>query len=174
MNHHHYTLNEYQRALIADALDIAYDSDYYQTIRDDPTSQPDCTELTLIDGLKKMFEARELTEPLWRREPFTDEDRKNMLDMMQDECRDSVKDIAQANLDNIDDMAELVSYADEDPQVTAELLHYMSIDHCDMDDYENSDAPQHVQAAKFMRRMGLVEGTATLTEVGRKYLEEYK
>lgn len=174
MNHHHYTLNEYQRSLIADALDIAYDGDYYQSIRDDPTSQPDCTELTLIDELKKIFEAQELTEPLWRKEPFTDEDRKNMLDMMMEEVRDSVKSFAEDSLDQITDIAELVSYADMDPQVTAELLNYIFIDHCCIEDYESGEHQQHVDAAAFMRRMGLVNVEGSLTEVGHRYLQEYK
>lgn len=169
-----YSLNEYQRALIADALDIAYDGDYLPAIRYNPQSRSYELELKLIDELKVIFSEPIPDQPLWKREPFTEEDRANMLDMMEEEVRDSVKARAVEDLDNITDMVELISYADEDPQVTAELLDAVMEEHTCIEDYETSDFQHHVNAVAFMKRMGLVDPEGRPTKIGIKYLTEYK
>lgn len=161
-----YCLNEAERAAIADALDIAFET--AEAMQD--WSHP----VEVVDRLKEVFGVAQPPGPLWRTDPFTEEDRANMLDMVMEEVRDSVKSFAEDSLDDITDIAELVSYADMDPQVTAELLNYIFIDHCCIEDYESGEHQQHVDAAAFMRRMGLVNAEGSLTEVGHRYLQEYK
>lgn len=165
-----YALNEYQRSLIADALDIAYDSDYCSAIKDDPAD----SELAIITQLKELFKEPHPPKPLWRMEPFTDVDRANILDMMESEISDDVGTIAQEALDDITDMAELVSYADIDPRETAILLECLVEEHTCIEDYESGENPSHEQAAAFMRRMGLIDSDGKPTPLGIKYLTEYK
>lgn len=157
-----YTLNEAERLAVADALDVAYDTHEW----------PHAPEV--ISRLKALFEEPHPPKPLWQSAPFTDVDRANMLDMMTDETRDSVQTLAREALDDIIDMAELVSYADMDPQETAGLLDAVMEEHACFEDYETSEHHSHVQAASFMRRMGLVDPDGRPTPVGIKYLTEYK
>lgn len=127
-----------------------------------------------LEELIAIFKEPIPDQPLWGREPFTDTDRANMLDMMMDEIRDSVKTVAQEALDGIADICELISYADEDPQVTSELLGYIASDRICLQDLTSGDWPPHAHAAAFMKRVGLVDAEGGVSDIGRKYLEEYK
>jgi hypothetical protein len=127
-----------------------------------------------LEELLAIFKEPIPDQPLWKREPFTDTDRANMIDMMMDEIRDSVKTVAQETLDGIADICELISYADEDPQVTSELLGCLDTDHICFEDLTSGEWPHHAHAAAFMKRVGLVDEEGGVSDIGVKYLKEYK
>lgn len=131
---------------------------------------------TLFDLRKRMADAIPDGEakPLWELSPFTEQDRTNMKEVQEEEIRDCIKELAADRLSRIDDHVELVSFADEDPSVTAQLLH--DIEH------ELPISTQYEVQLAFVERMKLVSREDTehgiyilhLTDYGRKYLDEYK
>jgi hypothetical protein len=114
-----------------------------------------------LEELLSIFKEPIPEQPLWRQEPFTDTDRDMLMGMMMEEVGDSVRDYAIEALDNITDITELVGYVDDDPQATAELLA----------DFLTS---YHPQPSEFMYRMGLVSRGNEVTDLGIKYIKEYK
>lgn len=115
-----------------------------------------------------------VTEANWEAEPFTEEDRKLMLELMVEEVRGSIYDIAREKLSEITEMTELIAYADPDSTTTAELLEALRDQSACMDDFMSGEFDHHVESAIFMSRLGLVDGGGELTELGRKYLEDYR
>lgn len=163
-----YHLSEYERALIVDALDVAYDGDY-------PADGTE--ELMKIGNLKLLFaEAVPAEEPtpLWRTDLFTDADRESLMVLVMEEISDCIKDVAQEQLDN-EPLIELVSYLDDDPEVTAECLKAIAEGHADMSDYESGEHAQHELAARTIRRFGFAEQAPencwNVTDLGREYMD---
>ena len=111
-------------------------------------------------------------EPAWRREPFTDEDRKLMLIVMTEEIRDSAKAFAEEVLD-AEPLVDLVAYADEDPGTTHDMLKAIIDHNAGMDDYRSGEHEDHVSHAAFMDRMGLVDSVGDVTPLGRQYIERF-
>jgi hypothetical protein len=179
MKYRNYQLSERQREIMHGALI------YADTFLDDMDSLKGIPAITQeeINSMLACFSLpitdEDPGDPLWKKEPFTELDRANMMDMMQDEIRDCVKEIAEERLDSTDDPVELVSYADEDPQKTAEFLQAVQ-DGPERVDFE--DTPQSIQ--QFAYRMDLVTTVPTracgddfayaLTELGRRYLTDYQ
>lgn len=121
-----------------------------------------------------MTDKPEIT-PLWQLLPFTEEERKGMVLMMEEEIRDSVNEIALETLNEMghEDHMELIAYGDDDPGTTAELLAAILDMNAGMDDYRSGDHEDHVKRAEYMTRMGLVDEEDRVTPMGRKYVEAY-
>ena len=115
--------------------------------------------------------------PLWQTLPFTKEEKEAMILMMEEEIRDSLRDVAIETLDSMggddEDLMELIAYGDYDPGDTAELLHAMADFTASMDDYRSGEHPKHAKIAEYMTRMGLVDDEDRITALGRKYMEAY-
>lgn len=115
--------------------------------------------------------------PLWQTLPFTKEEKEAMILMMEEEIRDSLRDVAIETLDSIggddDDLMELIAYGDDDPGDTAELLHAIVDFNASMDDYRSGEHAEHVKIAEYMSRMGLVDEEDRITPLGRRYMETY-
>lgn len=118
-----------------------------------------------------------IATPLWQTLPFTQEEKASMVLLMEEEIRDSLREVAIETLDSMGsdegDLMELISYGDDDPGDTAELLHAMADFTASMDDYRSGEHPEHAKIAEYMTRMGLVDDEDRITPLGRSYMETY-
>lgn len=112
---------------------------------------------------------------LWRKMPFTEEERKGIVLLMEEEILDSANEIAIETLDEMgkEYLMELIAYGDDDPGTTAELIAAIVDFNAGMEDYRSGDHEDHVKRAEYMTRMGLVDEEDRVTPLGRKYMEAY-
>lgn len=85
---------------------------------------PDLIETdTLIDFVQENLERGPMDIPIdfWRSAIFTDEEKNQMVIMMEEEIRDSLKHFAQDTLDGEDEVS-IIGYAADDPEALAEML----------------------------------------------------
>lgn len=112
--------------------------------------------------------------PPWRTDLFTDEERSVMVSQKMAEIAESIRGVAAQQLDGEDFMG-LMPYVDPDLEVTADLLQAIRDGHACMADYESGEFGHHATSATHIRRFGLVdEAGENLTDLGRKYLEEFR
>lgn len=112
-------------------------------------------------------------KPLWRTGAFTDEDRAMMLNMMMEEA--DAKGWAIDTLDEETSLAELIGYADMDPDVTSRiLLHSDPRNDVELAEIEDEVAEAGEDAFSkhidFSIRMGLI-ADGKVTALGKEYME---
>ncbi len=107
---------------------------------------------------------------------FTEEEQNTMVEMVMDEIRDCVKNLAHEQLEN-EPLIELLGYVDNDPEVTVGCLKALEQGNASMEDYESGEHPEHELAARHMKRFDLVvqapEECWNLTPLGWEYIERY-
>lgn len=100
---------------------------------------------------------------------FTEADKKQMLDLKEEEVRDCLREVAHDMLMD-EELVELIGYCDDDCDQTAKLLVAIHDGDCCIMDFESGEHEEHETAAAFMRRMQLVDEAGEITDLGKEYM----
>lgn len=106
---------------------------------------------------------------------FTDEDKSRIIECIMDEIRDCLKDSAIEQAEK-EPLIELISYADGDPELTANVLQSMSLTDGPKVNGEflrvhDDDDENYAETLDFAKRMKLItEDEETVTELGTEYM----
>lgn len=111
------------------------------------------------------FPEEEPTPP-WRTELFTTDEQDTLVELVCDEIRDSMKDVAQEQLDTFD-LVECIGYIDPDSEATCLMLTKAK-------DGLPWMLSTPATVANFATRFGLMdEGDRPVTPLGHDYLQRW-
>lgn len=134
----------------------------------------------VIDFVQENLERGPMDIPIdfWRSAIFTDEEKNQMVIMMEEEIRDSLKHFAQDTLDGEDEVS-IIGYAADDCEALAEML--QRIDNKGDEEYitgeflrEHDDGDGYPAMLDFATRTGLLgEDEETVTDRGREFISRF-